>query len=253
MKATAQVYSSPIIYLFLGGFTMALSIERWGLHKRLALWIISKAGNSPSSLLLGFMLATALLSMWISNTATTLMLLPIALALLGEMERQGHSAANSRFPQALLLSMAYAASIGGTATLIGTPTNLIFAAASEELLGTSVSFTEWMLKAGPLCLLSFVIAWLYLSRWRYQVPRSQKSDVQALVETQLHELGAIRKEEKWVIGIFGTVVFFWIFRTLLFDSVLPGMTDAGVAIAGALCMFIVPSSEKNQRLLQWKI
>lgn len=251
MKETAQVYSSPIIYLFLGGFAMALSIERWQLHKRLALNIIFRVGDRNSSIILGFMLATALLSMWISNTATALMLLPIALAILHELQEHSGESADGPFAQALLLSIAYGASIGGTATLIGTPTNLIFSAASEELLQQPVSFTDWMIRAAPLSILSLGLCWLYLTRGRFRFTNQHHPELKPLIQQKLEQLGPLRYEEKWVLAIFGMVVFGWIFRTLLLQDFLPGLSDAGIAMAGALLMFIIPAREKGRRLLEW--
>lgn len=252
LKATTHVYSSPIIFLFLGGFAMALSIEKWNLHKRLALNIILRTGSKNSSIVLGFILATALLSMWISNTATTLMLLPIALAMLNELEEYSGKSADSSFAQALLLGIAYSASIGGTATLIGTPTNLIFSAASEELINRPVSFAEWTMKAAPLSLVTLAFCWLYLTRWKFKFTDTKHPELKKLVKDRLEDLGKMAVEEKRVIVVFGMVVFFWIFRTLLFIDLFPGMSDAGVAIAGALLLFALPSSVKGKRLLQWE-
>jgi sodium-dependent dicarboxylate transporter 2/3/5 len=251
IKQTAQVYSSPIIYLFLGGFAMALSIERWQLHKRLALNIILKVGDRNSSIVLGFMLATALLSMWISNTATSLMLLPIALAILSELEEHSGESADGPFAQALLLSIAYSASIGGTATLIGTPTNLIFSASSESLLQTPVSFTDWMLRAAPLSILSLLLCWLYLTRAKFRFANTHHPELKPLIQQKLDLLGPLRYEEKWILIVFGLAVFGWIFRTLFLQSWLPGLSDAGIAIMGALVLFILPAREKGRRLLEW--
>jgi sodium-dependent dicarboxylate transporter 2/3/5 len=249
LKESSLVYSSPIIYLFLGGFTLALSIERWNLHKRLALNIIVRTGSNNRSIILGFMLATAVLSMWISNTATSLMLLPIALAILDELQEHNQDASNGNFAQALLLAIAYSASIGGTATLIGTPTNLIFSAASEELLNRPVSFVEWMQKAAPLSFLSLLFCWLYLTRFRFHFSNAAHPELRTMIKQKIHSLGPMKREEKLVTLVFGLVVFAWISRSFFLNQFWPGLSDAGIAIGGALLMFAIPAKEKGKHLL----
>lgn len=251
LKESSLVYSSPIIYLFLGGFTLALSIERWNLHKRLALNIIVRTGSNNRSIILGFMLATAVLSMWISNTATSLMLLPIALAILDELQEHNQDASNGNFAQALLLAIAYSASIGGTATLIGTPTNLIFSAASEELLNRPVSFVEWMQKAAPLSFLSLLFCWLYLTRFRFHFSNAVHPELRTMIKQKIHSLGPMKREEKLVTLVFGLVVFAWISRSFFLNQFWPGLSDAGIAIGGALLMFAIPAKEKGKHLLEW--
>ena len=251
LKPAAAVYSSPIIFLFLGGFAMALSIEKWGLHQRLALGIIKRTGSRSRSIVLGFILATALLSMWISNTATTLMLLPIALAMLKELDQNGSQGANGPFAQALLLGIAYSASIGGTATLIGTPTNLIFAAASDELLGRSVSFYEWTRQALPLALAALILCWLYLTRWKFRFEDRDQPELKKIVQQKLDALGPLSGQELKVLLVFSAVVVLWIGRTLLLQDLLPGLSDPAIALGGALILFILPSDRSKGRILEW--
>ncbi len=230
---------------------MALSIEKWGLHQRLALGIIKRTGSRSRSIVLGFILATALLSMWISNTATTLMLLPIALAMLKELDRNGSQSANGPFAQALLLGIAYSASIGGTATLIGTPTNLIFAAASDELLGRSVSFFEWTRQALPLALAALILCWLYLTRWKFRFEDRDQPELKKIVQQKLDALGPLSKQELKVLLVFSAVVVLWIGRTLLLQDLLPGLSDPAIALGGALILFILPSDRSKGRILEW--
>ncbi len=250
LKPAAAVYSSPIIFLFLGGFAMALSIEKWGLHQRLALSIIKKTGSRSRSIVLGFILATAVLSMWISNTATTLMLLPIALAMLKELDGDG-TKKNTPFAQALLLGIAYSASIGGTATLIGTPTNLIFAAASDELLGRSVSFYDWTRQALPLALAALILCWLYLTRWKFRFEDRDQPELKKIVERKLDALGPLSNQELKVLLVFSAVVALWICRTLLLKDILPGLSDPAIALGGALVLFVLPSDRSKGRILEW--
>jgi solute carrier family 13 (sodium-dependent dicarboxylate transporter), member 2/3/5 len=162
----AAPYANPVVFLFLGGFLLALALQRWGLHRRIALAIVASVGTQPDRLVLGFMLATAFLSMWISNTATAAMMVPIGLALITVLKPANH-VGPFRFGTALMLGIAYAATIGGVGTLIGTPPNAILAAAASEHLGRHIGFAEWMMVGMPVVLILLPATWLLLVRWLY--------------------------------------------------------------------------------------
>jgi sodium-dependent dicarboxylate transporter 2/3/5 len=246
---TTSAYANPMIYLFLGGFLIAMAMQKWALHRRIALHTIQLVGTSPRRLILGFMLATAFLSMWISNTATTMMLLPIGLAVIAH--RQADDGDGS-FATALMLGIAYAASIGGVATLIGTPPNAILAGVLREQSGMTLGFAQWMLFATPLSLLMLFFAWLYLTRIVYRGTNLEVEADRVMLHEQLLELGSMGTEERRVLVVFCMVAFAWVTRGLLDIPWLRGVEDAGIAIAGALLLFILPAgADKGGRLLDW--
>lgn len=267
----AAAYANPIIYLFLGGFLIALAMERWGLHRRIALLIVARGGTSPSRLLLGFMLATAVLSMWISNTAATLMMLPIGLAVIGQVAslqlrpvaggeaatlpgrigRAGEVAADtpelpprSRFGTALMLGIAYAASIGGMATLIGTPPNAVLAGVAAKTLGVNLGFLEWMLFGLPLAAAFLAVAWVILMRMlppeNRLLPGSQK-----LMERQLAALGSISRAECGVLAVFLLVSLAWVLRPFVIAPLLPAVDDTVISVAGGVLLFLIPSGQEE--------
>jgi len=252
-------YANHLIYLFMGGFLIAAAMEKWQLHRRIALKTISLIGVSPNRIVLGFMLATAFLSMWISNTATAMMMTTIGLAVITQakalLQAQGHHDAHDPFPfgTALMLGIAYAASIGGVATLIGTPPNAILAGVVEKTFGISVSFTDWMLVGLPLSILMLAFTWFYLTHIMFrsdmdELPGGEQSITQALTE-----LGPMRREETQVLAIFGLVAFAWITRGLVDIEALRFVTDSSIAIAGALALFMIPVNLKQRQfLLDWQ-
>ncbi len=245
---TTSAYANPMVYLFLGGFLIAMAMQRWSLHRRIALLTIQLVGTSPRRIILGFMLATAFLSMWISNTATAMMMLPIALAVISHRENEGE---NGNFATALMLSIAYAASIGGVATLIGTPPNAILAGVLQQQQGITIGFAQWMGFALPLSLVMLLFAWFYLTRIVYDGEAKEAETDRALIRQQLLELGRMGHEERWVLLVFCLVATAWVVRGL-FDVVwLQGIEDASIAIAGALLLFILPA-RAGGRLLDWQ-
>lgn len=252
LRPTAEVYASPIIYLFLGGFLLALGVERWHLHQRIALAIIAAVGSNSRLLILGFMVATALLYMWISNTATTLMMLPIAIAIYQQFKEWVPSKIGQPFAKALLLGVAYSASIGGVATLIGTPTNLIFSAASDEILGEPVDFLRWMQFAMPLSLLMLGVCWWYLTHVAFRLGNQKVAALQQIITDKRKALGPMTYEEKAVAAVFSLVAFFWITSSLVWQRWLPGLNDTSIAIGGAILLFLIPNrQEKGGRLMDW--
>ncbi|MEM7663663.1 MAG: SLC13 family permease [Pseudomonadota bacterium] len=248
----AAGYSSPIVLLLLGGFVVALGIERWGLHKRIALGVVATFGGGQRGLILGFMVATAGLSMWISNTATTLMMMPIALSAAAALDEE-----NQSFALALLLGVCYAASIGGVATPIGTPTNLIAIDWLEQNVDATIGYVQWMAFGVPAMLLLIPVAW-----WSVTVGLKARTDADgavAEVRRQRADLGLITAPEARVAIVFGIVAFLWVVRVPIQswaaaeDIVwVSSVSDMGIAIAGAITMFLVPAGGKtNRMLLTW--
>jgi len=255
MMNTASSYSHPMVLLYMGGFMIAMAIEKWNLHKRIALNTISFIGTNIQQIILGFMVATAFLSMWISNTATSLMMLPIAIAVVTQLSPPGalQEQAPSKIGKALMLGIAYSASIGGISTLIGTPTNIILAGVVKEMYGYEISFSKWMLFGFPIALILLVISWLYLTRIAYPFEKSfsvvgGKEEIQK----QLMLLGPMSKEEKRISWVFGLVSLAWISRTFLLQELIPAIDDTMIAIAGVVVLFVLPSSDPKTKLLDWK-
>lgn len=282
VSGATQPYADPIVFLLLGGFLIALAIERWNLHHRLSLLILSAVGTSGKALVFGFMFATAFLSMWISNTATAMMMVPIGAAvivelsavagrrvppldradieqpnepddILGElvhpMETEVEQLPNTSFGLALMLAIAYGASIGGAATLIGSPPNAVLAGVAESSLGVEIGFLEWMLVGVPLASIFLLVAWATLVvTLRPEVERQpDRADV---IEKQLDELGTITTGERRVLAVFGLVAGAWILRPFVLEPVFPMLTDAMIAIVGAILVFLVPVGD--ERLLDWE-
>jgi len=242
IKTAAAPYAHPYIFLFFGGFILALAIEKWGLHKRIALHIIKFVGTKPKQLVGGVMAATAFLSMWISNTATAVMMLPIALSVIKALS----FGENSRFSESMLLGVAYSASIGGMATIIGTPPNLVFVGFMEQKLGMSVSFMDWMKWALPLSIILLVVTW-YLLTHKLRIKGGQDQHYDHILE----QLPVISLEEKRVLMVFVLTAFAWISRSWLIEPYFPFLDDTMIAILCALVLFIIPSAGQS-RLIQWK-
>ena len=264
IAGVAAPYANPNIFLFLGGFMIALSMQTWGLHRRMALHIILRVGSRPDRLVLGFMAASAFLSMWISNTATTVMMLPIALSVI-ELVRQrlGPEAApvGRPFPFALnlLLGTAYGASIGGVATKIGTPPNIQMMSFVEDTYGREITFAQWM-PFGLLLTLSFLpLAWLVLTRFVYPLQIREVPGGADLIRGELRKLGPITGPEKAVFAIFVSAAVLWTTRTWLAEIEiggavpLAGLTDPGIAIGAGLLLFAIPVHfRRGVFLLSWK-
>jgi sodium-dependent dicarboxylate transporter 2/3/5 len=258
---TSQVtaaYSNHLIYLFMGGFLIAVTMEKWQLHRRIALHVIRLVGVSPERIIFGFMLATALLSMWISNTATAMMMLTIGLAVLHQAQEiakpfeKAEASILASFGTALVLGIAYGASIGGVATLIGTPPNAILAGVVEKTYGISIGFAEWMLFALPLSLLMFVLTWTYLTRVVYCGGMDELPGGRHMIESELQRLGPMKKTERRVLLVFCTVACAWVLRSLINIDALAWVTDSSIAILGALALFAIPADFRQREfLLDW--
>nr|PZN68406.1 MAG: anion transporter [Bacillota bacterium] len=243
-------YADPTLFLFLGGFIIAVAIERWNLHRRLALTVISALGTSPPRLVLGFMLATGAISVFISNSATAMMMLPIGLAVAKQIEdlrRKNGEAPDDNFPTLILLAIAYAASIGGIGSLIGSPSVAIMAGVASSALGIEIRFFDYLLVGIPLFFLFTFIAWRILLRVLPPGFREVKGS-RELVRSQLAALGPMTPDERKVLGVFCTTALLWIVYPFLLKGVVPGICDAMVAVFGALLLFLLPSS-RGDRLL----
>ncbi|MDW7694414.1 SLC13 family permease [Flammeovirgaceae bacterium SG7u.111] len=255
IKTTTTTYFSPLVVLYLGGFIIALAIEKWELHQRIALNIIKVIGSNTKMIVLGFMVATAFLSMWISNTATTLMMLPIGMAIanqLGKLRHADDEELRMNFNKSLVLAIAYAASIGGMATLIGTPTNAIFSAISIELYDKEVSFSEWFSFGLPVSTFLLFIAWLYLTSFSFKSGSSKIYGATDEVDKRLKMLGKMGYEEKLIAIVFGLTALAWMLRSFVLSKFIPNLNDTIIAIAGAIVLFIIPSKEKGQALMDWE-
>ncbi len=250
-------YANHLIFLFLGGFLIALAMERWHLHRRIALYIVRALGASANAQLLGFMLASAFLSMWISNTATVMMMLPIGLAVirraeesLGRDKQRGSS--EFRFGTALMLGIAYAGSIGGIATLIGTPPNAILAGIYEQQFGMSIGFVDWMLFAFPLSLLLLFLVWWYLSHLAYPSEVREFPGSGALLKEELQALGPMNNAEKGVLTVFSLVALAWVLRGFVDIDALSMVSDSTIAILGGIALFLIPADRKaGVFLMDW--
>ena len=252
----AVPYANKNIYLFLGGFMLALGIENSGLHKRIALKMIISVGSSGKRLVGGFMLVAALISMWVMNTSTTLMLLPIGLAVCGVMAETIPGLTDkdkSNFDTALLLGIAYAATIGGMSTLIGTAPNIVFSAFMEDTYGIKISMVDWMMLGVPLAAIMLIGAWLLLTKYVFPINFIASSEARNELKIMLSNMGSFTKDEKRIAIIFGLAVFGWVFRTVLNKiDFLSGLTDAGIAIIAAILIFMTPSASKKGDLLHWE-
>lgn len=244
-------YANPLIFLFMGGFMIAIAMERWDLHRRVALTIVSFVGVKPTSIIIGFMLASAFMSMWVSNTATALMMLPIALSVFQLVEDRKEGADRLNFEIVLVLSIAYACNIGGMGTLIGTPPNALLAGFMSENYGVEIGFAQWMMLGIPLVLISLPLLYVLLVKIIYPIKLKELPGGKELIRSQLKRLGLISSAEKKVALVFCLTALLWIFRPLL-TSFLPGLSDAGIAIGAAVVLFIIPVNiEERQFVLSW--
>lgn len=247
---TTAAYGDKMLFLFVGGFIIAIAMQKWDLHKRIALTIIYAVGSNSRFIVLGFMLATGLLSMWISNTATTLMMVTIATALITEI-RSLSGESGSIFFKSLLLGIAYSASIGGVATLVGTPTNPIFVSVAKQLYETDFSFASWMSFAMPFALLTLGLSWFLLTSVTFNVRQVEMPLGRERIRKELESLGKMSQEEKVVAIVFVAMATAWITRSFLLSQFIPGINDTVIAIAASSLMFILPSKRDQKPLLTW--
>ena len=246
LSATTASYGHKFVFLYLGGFLIAIGIEKWKLHKRIAINIISFIGVDARRVILGFMLATGFLSMWISNTATSVMMLPIGIAIIKQLNE------NKIFGKALMLSIAYSASIGGVATVIGTPPNLVLAGVISEIYGYEITFSKWFLFGFPISIILLFFCWIYLTRVAYKFESNSFSGGKTEIQTIKNGLGPISYEEKLVAIVFALAGLCWISRSFFLQKILPSLDDTIIAISFGLLLFILPSKQKSSALLSWK-
>jgi sodium-dependent dicarboxylate transporter 2/3/5 len=265
-RATAACYGDKNIYLLLGGFIIAIAMQRWNLHRRIALFVLCRLGSTPSLLVLGFMIATAFLSMWISNTATTLMMLPIALAVAGGMAGEGEKL-NRRLGTCLMLAIAYSASIGGLGTLIGTPPNIVLAGALRTIYpeAPEIGFVRWMGVGLPLVIVFVPLTWLLLTRFLHPPGKSGERCDPGLLEAQRRELGPMGRGERLIMIVFTTTSLLWIFRSPIeigsfripgWSGLMPNpgaVDDATVAVGMAILCFVLPVDlKRGVFLMRWR-
>ncbi|MFO7324139.1 MAG: DASS family sodium-coupled anion symporter [Pseudomonadota bacterium] len=269
-QATAP-YANPIVFLFLGGFLIAIAMEKWNLHRRIALWTIARVGFRPRQMVLGIMLATGFISMWVSNTATTLMMLPIGLSVLALVGERCGTAGNKsasaddlrRFGTCLTLSIAWSATIGGLGTLLGSPPNAIVAGYAAGELGRSIGFLEWMALGAPLALVFMLLAWWLMTRVLYRFELDALPGGREMIHAEIAKLGRLSRGEKMVVLVFASAAFLWIVPPLLAGipavqvrfGWLGQLEDSAVAIGAGIALFLLPGGDRDGRrgmVLDWR-
>ncbi|HBK72257.1 MAG TPA: anion transporter [Flavobacteriaceae bacterium] len=254
LTETTSSFGHKYVFLFMGGFMIAIAIEKWNLHKRIALNIINTIGTDVSKIILGFMLATAFLSMWISNTATSVMMLPIGIAIIQQLKDNPETKADENliFGKALMLAIAYSASIGGMATLIGTPPNLVLAGVVEETYNYEITFSQWFMFGFPISIVLLFMCWKYLTSFAFTFKQKEFPGGKVEIKRLLKLLGKVSYEEKMVAFIFALTAFSWITRSFLLQKILPALDDTIIAIVFAVVLFLIPSKNKKEKLIHWE-
>ena len=253
IKATAASYANEVIFLFMGGFMLGLAIEKWNLHRRIALNIVRLTGTSGNRIILGFIISTGLISMWLSNTATTMMMFPIALSVVKVIEENhAHKTGVSNFATSIMIAIALSSNFGGIATLIGTPPNVAYAAFISDNLKYTISFADWLLVCMPLAVLLLTIFYWVMVKWLY--PNGMKSDetTRSVIYSELAALGRISIPEKRVFIIFSATAFLWMTKDLWNKFTPLKLDDNMIAIIGATALFITPNGKNKEALLEWK-
>ncbi|MDP4710915.1 MAG: SLC13 family permease [Saprospiraceae bacterium] len=254
LAQTTVTYGDKYVFLYMGGFMLAIAIEKWNLHRRIALNIIRLIGTDVKKIILGFMVATGFMSMWISNTATAVMMLPIAMAIVKQLEDNPDTVENENlvFGKALMLAIAYSASIGGIATLIGTPPNLVLASVVKELYGIEISFAEWMMVGLPIAVGLLFLTWYYLTNFAFAFRQKSFPGGREEINRQLKSLGKISYEEVLVLIVFVLMALAWITRSFLLKKWIPALDDTLIAMIGAIVLFMLPTKAAGQKILDWK-
>jgi len=256
-------FADPLIFLFLAGFMLANALQKYNIDRRIALWMMSRLGWSPRLLILAIMLATAFLSMWVSNTATTMMMTPIGLAVVLQttdlVDRTDMDVPTARgefnFGTALMLCIGYSASVGGVGTIIGTPPNLVLVGAINETFDQSISFAQWMLYGVPIAALGVAIVWVYVTRFLIPPRMDTLPGGMEVIDDEIKALGPMTREEKLVLVVFAATALGWLTRSFLLEPIIPGIADSMIAIAGALVLFLIPARETDGSftfLLDWE-
>jgi sodium-dependent dicarboxylate transporter 2/3/5 len=248
-------YGSPIIFLFFGGFVLALALEKVNLHKRIALNIIRITGTTPNKVVLGFMIATASLSMWISNTASTVVMLPIAMSVIGLLinDDDGFTKSDRNFALSVMLGIAFSANAGGIATVIGTPPNSVLIGLLENEYNIEISFLKWMTLGLPFSIILLAICYVVLVKWMFPNKQLQFKASKEVITQELSKLGPTSGKEKMVLAIFGVTVFLWIFRTVI-NGIFPslGLSDTIISMMAAVSLFAIPYNlKKGDSIIKW--
>ena len=256
MNEVGANYGSSIVFLFFGGFVLALALEKVNLHKRIALTIIHKTGTTPNRVILGFMIATAFMSMWISNTASTVVMLPIALSVIQLLvQSDGVFTKEERhFSLSVMLGIAFSANAGGIATVIGTPPNSVLIGLLENEYNMEISFLKWMIIGLPFSVTMIGIIYFVLTRWMFPNKGIEFASSNALIAQKLSDLGPTSPQEKHVLCIFSITVFLWVFRTLI-NSFFPslGLSDTMISVGCAIALFSIPHQfKKGVFILKWE-
>lgn len=257
--SVTSAYGNDIIFLFLGGFFIATAMEKWNLHKRMALLIISLIGTSTQRILLGFMVATGFLSMWVSNTAAVMMMIPMGLAITAQvasaLKGKPEEKELPKFEKALIFGIGYAGTIGGLGTLIGTPPNIILAAQVSTLFDVEISFALWMLFAAPVVIILLFLSWIYLGRYAFKMSIKGLPGGQEVIKKERQALGRISTEETLVLIVFLATAFLWVTRELIWTELFPtlDLKDGMIAMFATVVLFLLPASKKvGSRILEWK-
>lgn len=257
LSITTGSFGHKYIFLYMGGFIIAIAIEKWNLHKRIALNIIKFIGTNVTRIILGFMIATSFLSMWISNTATSVMMLPIGIAIIQQLKDNPNTIANENtiFGKALMLAIAYSASIGGIATLIGTPPNLVLAGVINDMYGYEITFLQWFMFGLPISLILLFICWKYLTQYAFTFKQKEFPGGKDEILRQIKILGKISYEEKIIAFIFGLTAFCWITRSFFLQKFLPNIDDTIIAIVFSVILFMIPSkkeiNDRKDKIINW--
>ncbi len=255
---TASFYGDDIVFLFLGGFLLAVAMEKWNLHTRIALSIIKAIGTTTATILLGFMISTALLSMFVSNTAAVMIMIPIGLAIIKEAHALSTPQVQNDvklFEKALVLSIGYAGTIGGLGTLIGTPPLIILAGQMKQIFDVELNFAQWMLIGVPVVIVMLGLAWAYMNFFQFKHGMKQLPGGRKIIVDELEKLGKITREEKWVLAVFILAASLWILRGFFFDrfAFTELLGDGSIAMFAAVLLFIIPSKKQNGRVLDWGV
>ncbi len=253
LSETTASFGHKYVFLYVGGFIIAITIEKWNLHKRISLNIINFIGTNVVNIILGFMVATAFMSMWISNTATSVMMLPIGMAIVAQLRDNPDTVEDENliFGKALMLAIAYSASIGGVSTLIGTPPNLVLAGVVEETYGYEITFAEWFKFGFPISVVLLFICWKYLTNFAFKFKQKTFPGGRTEIKKQLNELGKISYEEKLIAAVFALTAVAWITRSYLLKPLIPAIDDTIIAMISAIVIFLLPTKNKERRLLNW--
>ncbi len=254
----ASFYGDDIVFLFLGGFLLAVAMEKWNLHTRIALSIIKAIGTTTATILLGFMISTALLSMFVSNTAAVMIMIPIGLAIIKEAHSLSTPSVQKDvkiFEKSLVLAIGYAGTIGGLGTLIGTPPLIILAGQMKQIFDVEMNFAQWMLVGVPVVIVLLALAWAYINFFQFKHGMNQLPGGRKIIVDELDKLGKITKEEKWVLAVFILAASLWILRGFFFDqfAFTELLGDGSIAMLAAVLLFIIPSKRQNGRVLDWGV